>query len=689
MSMSPLYGSLSALGATWRKLVASGSTLLDGLVSYWPLNEVSGVRYDAVGTNHLTDNNTVGAVLRGPEGTVANFVAANSEDLSNASAVVPGSAAYSVVAWVNTNTASNQNIWDMSAGNQMRATIRTFGVAEFVHAGYSASQAITYNVWSMVACWWDGTKMYVSVNNATPAEAAVTDAGTASAMRIGGNYGSWYMNGKVATPAVWSRTLTSDERTALFASGNGLRYADLPAGLLTDLVSWWELDEVSGVRYDSHGSNDLTDNNTVGSANSGPRGTVARFVKANSEYLRSDAFSQDLSAGWTASTWVRESSLPSGDWVNAWLLERNHTWGVTATIEIKRVVVSNQVYYACAVGDGTTQIDVHGYGVGLLPYSDVLNKWVRVVVQFDPNHLPANLRMWVNGVERFGHNWNVLPGPLYNGNPQSIQLNYTVQGGTAQIDGDIGATGIWSRILSEAEIEEVGDKQYDDLSAELKAGLLAWYDLDEQSGTRADRTGAHDLTDYNTVGSVINAGAAMDGAAAKLTQGDGDWLQKSDFVAPDEYTISMWVNGGTGGSPWLTAVTTWASAVQFAIYAGTANVVYHLIGDVSGNYTYAQAYIGNTAPEFTTAGWFHVVAWLGSDGIPHLSLNGGDEYIGAAAPPDALYRTPVQLRIGASAVGAVTASVDEVAIWDRVLTADERAELFRAGAGKFYPFPLA
>lgn len=35
---------------------------------------------------------------------------------------------------------------------------------------------------------------------------------------------------------------------------------------LTDnLISWWSLDEASGTRYDSHGTNHLTDNNTVSS----------------------------------------------------------------------------------------------------------------------------------------------------------------------------------------------------------------------------------------------------------------------------------------------------------------------------------------------------------------------------------------------------------------------------------------
>ena len=34
----------------------------------------------------------------------------------------------------------------------------------------------------------------------------------------------------------------------------------------------------------------------------------------------------------------------------------------------------------------------------------------------------------------------------------------------------------------------------------------------------------------------------------------------------------------------------------------------------------------------------------------------------------------------------ITGAMDEVAIWDRVLTSDERAELYNAGSGFFYPF---
>jgi surface protein len=54
----------------------------------------------------------------------------------------------------------------------------------------------------------------------------------------------------------------------------------------TNLVNDWSMDETSGTRADSHGSADLTDNNTVTSA-TGVISNAASFNPANSEYLSS------------------------------------------------------------------------------------------------------------------------------------------------------------------------------------------------------------------------------------------------------------------------------------------------------------------------------------------------------------------------------------------------------------------
>jgi len=94
--------------------------------------------------------------------------------------------------------------------------------------------------------------------------------------------------------------------------------------LATNLVSYWELEEVSGTRTDSHGSNDLTDNNTVGTA-TGKIGEGADFELGNSEYLSITEASQsglDLTGDHSFAFWYNpETLLSSGTqtFIDKWL----------------------------------------------------------------------------------------------------------------------------------------------------------------------------------------------------------------------------------------------------------------------------------------------------------------------------------------------------------------------------------
>lgn len=80
--------------------------------------------------------------------------------------------------------------------------------------------------------------------------------------------GSGAIAGRMDSWARFNRFLSDAEVSALYNSGAGRTYLDLDAISFdkTNLIAWWDLDEVSGTRFDSHGSNDLTDNRTVSSA---------------------------------------------------------------------------------------------------------------------------------------------------------------------------------------------------------------------------------------------------------------------------------------------------------------------------------------------------------------------------------------------------------------------------------------
>lgn len=111
------------------------------------------------------------------------------------------------------------------------------------------------------------------------------------------------------------------------------------AGLSTSLVSYWEMEESSGTRVDSHGANDLTDNNTVG-VGTGIRGNGADFVAANSERLTKTLGSTglELTTTFSVSTWVKtdltgayRAIYYSGENTNAWSLFITNTTKVSFT----------------------------------------------------------------------------------------------------------------------------------------------------------------------------------------------------------------------------------------------------------------------------------------------------------------------------------------------------------------------
>src|SRR4030042_3320047 len=97
-----------------------------------------------------------------------------------------------------------------------------------------------------------------------------------------------YETHKSGPAAFWNRVLSTVELDALFNSGKAKTYAELTAAEKAGLVSYWNMDEVSGNRADSYDSNDLSDVNTVGSATAvagAMHNAAASFVAAGSEYL--------------------------------------------------------------------------------------------------------------------------------------------------------------------------------------------------------------------------------------------------------------------------------------------------------------------------------------------------------------------------------------------------------------------
>jgi len=237
----------------------------EGLVASWPLGEQSGARYE-----DLTRDRRAG-----------DFELDNSEHLSIADGAQSGldPSAWTLVAWVNIESAVTGAIGKWQTGNFANSQYSIqYNNVNFTcwMASDAAGASKTHptlnpglDAWHMLACSFDGADTGAEIGAAadgggwqTSASALVQDTTTATAFRVGYDGGS-KSDGRIASVGVWSAKIADAVLATLYNSGLGKQYTDLTSTEKTSLISYWDLDEFSGSRIDSHGSNDLTDNNTV------------------------------------------------------------------------------------------------------------------------------------------------------------------------------------------------------------------------------------------------------------------------------------------------------------------------------------------------------------------------------------------------------------------------------------------
>jgi hypothetical protein len=141
-----------------------------------------------------------------------------------------------------------------------------------------------------------------------------------------------------------------------FADGITITEGQGQSSLVAGLISYWRLDESSGARNDSHGTNHLTDNNSVLSA-TGKISAAADFEADNAEYL-SHADNADLRCGdtdWTLAAWVKVETevsfrvVASKGWGGGQAEFIIYLFGGLFTLEVKQ---QNAVANSTAVSPG-------------------------------------------------------------------------------------------------------------------------------------------------------------------------------------------------------------------------------------------------------------------------------------------------------------------------------------------------
>lgn len=208
------------------------------------------------------------------------------------------------------------------------------------------------------------------------------------------------------------------------------------ATLSTSLVSYWELEEASGTRVDSHSSNDLTEVNTVGSG-TGIIGMGADFISANSESLYSS----------NVFVMTNANSMSINGWVNATSLVTNGgifcRWGSSAKGHLVRITAAGAVQ--AYVGDGS---NTRGFVTGSTNVAD--GDWHMVTFVWDASADKQTL--YVDGVDQ----GSVASAQTISQSTAKFEIGDNDVGGSASPwDGLIDEVGVWSKVLTSTEVTDL------------------------------------------------------------------------------------------------------------------------------------------------------------------------------------------------------------------------------------------
>ncbi len=462
----------------------------------------------------------------------------------------------------------------------------------------------------------------------------------------------------------------------------------------TNLIAHWRLDETSGNRSDSEGSNTLTDNNTV-LYGPGHLKNAADFEASNSEYL-SITDNTDLSMGdidFSITAWVKWESSPS----SAGIVSKF----VSSKEYILHYDASRFKFSVTPDGSAQTSVTANNFGAASA------NTWYQIIAWHDASANTINIQ--VNNTEADS---TAYSSGVYDGTEQFVIGRYGT-GGT-YFDGSIDEVSVWKRTLTAAEktqlyldgldshtnpssslyqetdtttfYEGSGAEKITTGAPQVDGNTVALWHLDETNGDNAgddifDETANNNDGEFN--GSNV-ATAVVDGIHGKARDFNGtdDSISipdSSDWTfGSDEFSISMWFNSSDTGS---------GDIFYHGDTSGNSRKLIRLQGSNTisvsfGNSTSSDVcYLSNSADTgYVNGVWNHIVIQKSGSNCA-MYLNGA--FIKSAAWSGTLADSSDSLYLGVNSEAGTTyydGMLDEVKINKGVAyTAEEIAEAYRAG----------
>lgn len=442
-----------------------------GLVAYWRMDESSGTRYDAVGTNHLAltylDGQRSGKITNA---ALFQYTSPVYLDAPSNSDLQTGDIDFTCAGWVKVygSTGAGQYlfgkvgdnaddykkyefiVFTTAAGTQVGTDVSD-GVS---HDGSPATVSISTNTWTYVLMWHDHTANTVNlqVNDGSVQSVSYTFGSWTSTndFRIGGRTtrNAW---ASVDEVGFWKRVLTAGERSALYNSGSGLTYPFTGNDALATnaLIAYWRLDETNGTRVSAIGTNSLYWHVDTPIDSVSGRITNSAFFTPNTQVLEA-ADSPELSMAatdFTVMAWVKIAGFTT-DGTQQFVAKASPFIFTTADYEwvvgIGEGTNSAQKFPHWTVSDGTTH-EVHATNSATM----TTNVWHQMIGWYDKNAQTVNLQ-YDNGTvnsqsDTFGC-WD-SPFPVVVGG----NLTDPTVAPPEPVWGSVDEVAVWRRVLTSGE----------------------------------------------------------------------------------------------------------------------------------------------------------------------------------------------------------------------------------------------
>lgn len=224
-----------------------------------------------------------------------------------------------------------------------------------------------------------------------------------------------------------------------FTLGAGGPYDYVAPGMHTSLQVYWLLGEASGTRADSHGANNLSDNNTVTQA-AGIQGNAAQFTAANSEYL-SIADNAALSVAdidFSAAAWVYFDTVVGGDAQD--IIGKYPSAGAASTREYLLFLNGGSPNRLAWSVVGSSEGNISASSFGNVP----TGQWLFVVAWHDATADTINIQVNNGTVDTGGHT-------LGSNDSLTPFILGVRSGGTQYMNGRIDEVAFWKRTLTSDE----------------------------------------------------------------------------------------------------------------------------------------------------------------------------------------------------------------------------------------------